>query len=270
MRRRARVPGAGRSKPDSRSMAWVESVSPSFRARHESEESEDVERALEALERLRDRLGRVVPRTPGDVEVVFHASEARLDLATPLLPLARRRDAPAARRYRAGAARGRRIDVLSPAALRARASGVPGSRMMLELTPAALYARLALAQLNPALARPWHGAAWAWLREGTGAWLGGQVGFARPAIARRLHEGPPPSFPPRRADALLLGGTVLDLVAAERGTPAVVELALAAPRGSARAAAGAAFPGRTLRHTDAAWRSHLARLAGRADQGRAT
>src|SRR3954451_20360257 len=76
-------------------MAWVESVSPSFRARHESEDRDEVERVIEDLERLRDRLGRVMPGTPGDVEIVFHATPVALDVASPLLPLARRLDAPA-------------------------------------------------------------------------------------------------------------------------------------------------------------------------------
>src|SRR3954453_6307495 len=122
-------------------MAWVESVSPSFRARHESEDRDEVERVIEDLERLRDRLGRIMPGPPGDVEIVFHATPVALDVASPLLPLARRLDAPAARRYRAGAARGSRIDVLSPRALADRASGSPGSRPMLDLVPSALYAR---------------------------------------------------------------------------------------------------------------------------------
>src|SRR3954454_7312399 len=69
-------------------MAWVESVSPSFRARHESEDRDEVERVIEDLERLRDRLGEALPRTPGDVEIIFHGTPVALDVAAPLLPLA--------------------------------------------------------------------------------------------------------------------------------------------------------------------------------------
>lgn len=247
-------------------MAWVESVSPSFRARHESGDRDEVERVIEELERLRDRLGTMLPRTPGDVEIIFHGTPVALDVAAPLLPLARRLDAAAARRYRAGAAKGARIDVLAPPALRRRASEAPGSQPMLDRLPAALYARLAVLALNRNLGRPWQARPWAWLLEGAAAWLGGQVRHARPAIGRRLREGPEPDFPPARADALLLGGTVFDLLEREAGAEAAVALALTPPAGPPRAAATAAFSGRTGPHTESAWRSHLVRLAGRPDE----
>ena len=246
-------------------MAWVESVSPSFRARHESEDREEVERVIEDLERLRDRLGRVLPEHAGRRRdrLPRHAGGARRGLAAP--PPARRLDAPAARRYRAGAARGRRIDVLSPRALAHRAAGSPGSQPMLDRVPPALYARLAVLAHNGGLTRPWHARPWAWLLEGAAAWLGGQVPEARPAIARRLREGPAPEFPPGRADALLLGGTVFDLLEREAGGEAAVALARTPPAGAPREVAAGAFPGRTGPHTEAAWRSHLVRLAGRPD-----
>ena len=44
---------------------------------------------------------------------------------------------------------------------------------------------------------------WAWLLEGGARWFAGQTEFARPAIARRLHEGGRPSFPPGLRDAAL-------------------------------------------------------------------
>src|SRR5438270_480709 len=82
----------------------------------------------------------------------------------------------------------------------------------------------------------------------------------RPAVARRLREGAPPAFPPARADALLLGGTVFDLLAREEGRRAAEALARGPhPDGPLRALE-AAFTGRALRHTERAWRSHLARL----------
>src|SRR3954447_20306850 len=166
-------------------MAWVESVSPSFRARHESEDRDEVERVIEDLERLRDRLAAILPRTPGDVEIIFHGTPVALDVAAPLLPRPRRPGRPAPpppRRAGAGAARGARIDVLAPRALRRRASEAPGSQPMLDRFPPALYARLAVLALNPKLGRLRHARPWAWLLEGAGAWLGGQVPHARPAI----------------------------------------------------------------------------------------
>ena len=56
------------------SMAWVETVTPSFRARHESADADDVARALDSLEATRARLEIVFPRTAADVTVVFHRS----------------------------------------------------------------------------------------------------------------------------------------------------------------------------------------------------
>lgn len=238
-------------------MPWVESVTPSFRARFDSADAEDVARALDTLERRRDALARLLPRTPADVEVVFHPSAAGLDLARPFLSFTRRRDAPAARRYRAGAASRGRIDVLAPRVLAERGSAVPGSREMLEALPGALYARLALTQQNPSLRRRLPGLGGpAWHLEGGAAWLGGQSPHARPAITRRLREGPPPAFPPRRADASLLGGSVFELLAREEGEAAALALALSRPGPEALRTA---FSGRLLAHTEAAWRSSLVR-----------
>jgi hypothetical protein len=102
---------------------------------------------------------------------------------------------------------------------------------------------------------------WAWLAEGAAQFFSGQVAHLRPAIARRLREGTPP-FPPSRRDAALLGGTVFDLLAREEGEPACVNLACRLHPGGPPAALEKAFGGRAPRHTEDAWRAHLARLAG--------
>jgi hypothetical protein len=249
-------------------MPWVESVSASFRARHELGDADDADRVLDSLERTRDRLARYFPRAGGDLTVVLHGSVLSLSLARPLLPVAWALTAPAARRYVAGWAGGAEVHVLSAAALDARASGVPGSREMLGLTAAALYARQVVADSNPDLPRrPARIAAqlrWAWLLEGAARWFAGQTEHARPAIARRLREGGRPRFPPGPRDAPLLGGTVIDLLVREEGEAAAARLALHLhPQGS-RAALTGAFPGRSFKHTEGAWRSHLARMAGTA------
>ncbi len=92
--------------------------------------------------------------------------------------------------------------------------------------------------------------------------MSGQGAYARPAIARRLREGQEPAFPPGPRDALLLGGTVLDLLAREEGDPAAIAFICSAGRGDPRAALVEAFHGRRLVHTEGTWRAHLARLAG--------
>ncbi len=119
-----------------------------------------------------------------------------------------------------------------------RASNVEGSLEMLMLAPVALLVKRVVAEANPAL-RPKLGPRMlarytraAWLIEGAGQFFSGQVEHARPAIARRLREGAEPDFPPGRADALLLGGSVYDMLAREEGDAATVALALGsnAPR----------------------------------------
>jgi hypothetical protein len=249
-------------------MAWVESVSPSFLARHDSRDADDADRVLRSLELTRDRLARIFPRTVSDLTVVLHDSTLGVSLTNPLLPLAWIATDPAARRYVAGWTGAGDIHVLTPAALSARASNVSGSREMLALVPAALYARRVIYENNHDLPRrltPGRLALelrWAWLLEGASRWFAGQTEHARPAIARRLHDGGRPSFPPGLRDAPLLGGTVIDLLAREEGEQRAVQLACRLhPQGS-RAALSKAFHGRALVHTEGAWRAHLARLAG--------
>jgi hypothetical protein len=252
-------------------MTWVESVSPSFRARHESADADDADRVLYSLERARERLERIFPRTIPELTVVLHSGMVGLSLTNPLLPVSWIAAAPAARRYVAGWVGGRELHVLSPAALKTRASNVPGSREMLNLSPAALYARRVIIENNlelrqARLLRPGLALRWAWLLEGGARWFAGQAEHARPAIARRLREGGRPSFPPGPRDAPLLGPTVIDLLALERGEQAVAQFVCRLHPHGANAALSKAFEGRSLTHTEGAWRSHLARLAGAAER----
>jgi hypothetical protein len=138
---------------------------------------------------------------------------------------------------------------------------------MLERAPAALYARRVIAENNHDLrdarspARIVSELQWAWLLEGGARWFAGQTEHARPAIARRLHEGQRPSFPPGLRDAALLGGTVIDLLAREQGERAAAQFVCSLHPQGPRAALSKAFGGRPFVHTEGAWRSHLARLA---------
>ena len=250
-------------------MPWVESSSASFRARHDEADAEDAARVLRGLEQLRGELAHVFPRTvDGELTVVMHSSTSSLSFANPLLPLGWLATAPAARRYVAGWAATEELHVLAPSALMQRASNVPGSREMLDRSAAALYARRVITENNRALgermtpARGIRELRWAWLLEGGARWFGGQTEHARPAIARRLHEGRRPSFPPGLRDAPLLGGTVIDLLAREQGTRAAAQFVCRLHPQGARPALAKAFDGRALVHTEGAWRSHLARLAG--------
>jgi hypothetical protein len=248
-------------------MSWVESVSASFTARHDSDAADDAHRVLQSLERRRDYLQVLFPRTPDDLTVVLHRGTAGLLFTNPLLPLTWLSTAPAARRYVVGWSGRRELHMLEPARLRARASNVLGSGEMLECSAACLYARQVIIASNRDLARVMPALRlrrqlrWAWLLEGGARWFGGQTEHARPAIARRLRESGRPSFPPGLRDAALLGGTVIDLLAREQGEAAAARfVSRLHPRGP-RAALTEAFGGRSVIHTDGAWRSHLARVA---------
>src|SRR5919112_2755517 len=228
-------------------MAWVESQSMSFSARHETRHADVAAELLQRLEEFRSELDGMFERTPWDVAVVIHPSPLELALAHPWLPVARMFAAPASRRYFAGwFARGE-IHVLAPEALAARASRVPGSREALARSPQHEYAHLALAENNPALPPPFSARTFrkylelAWVCEGAATWLSGQTRHLRPAIARRMREGKAPSFPPSAADAQLLGGTVFSLLARAAGSGACIELARVEHREQARQAIERAF-----------------------------
>lgn len=246
-------------------MAWVETSTPPFVARHDSEDEEGARQVLATLAGARGRIDPLLGVSLEEVTVVVHRSDAQLVLAQPVLPLVRRLTAPAARRYLAGWAGADELHVLSPDALARRASSVPGSREMLSLVPAALYARLAVGAANPRLPPPFTAGAmirywrWAWLVEGAAQWLGGQARHARPAIARRLREGGEPSFPPGVRDATLLGGSLLDLLAREEGREAVAAIVSHLHPDGPRAALEDAFGARALAHTERAWRAGLRR-----------
>ena len=247
-------------------MAWVDTASETFIARHDERDAEDVERVLAQLEFARTRLEERFDTRPGELEIVLHSSPAQLDAAQPWVPLARRLTAPAARRYVVGWAGPRELHMLAPRVLAHRASNVEGSLEMLMLSPSALLARRYVAAGHPPLPPPmspgrlarW--SRWAWLVEGAAQWLSGQTRHVRPAVARRLREGRAPSFPPSRADALLLGGSIYDLLAREQGDKACVTLARGPHPDGPIKALEIAFP-RAIRHTESAWRSHLGRLA---------
>src|SRR5919206_2566011 len=98
------------------------------------------------------------------------------------------------------------------------------------LSPLHEYAHLTIGANNPALPPPFNPGTfrrylrWAWLAEGAATQLSGQTPHLRAAVARRLHEGDAPSFPPSPRDAPLLGGTLLDMLEEERGSDALVAL----------------------------------------------
>lgn len=247
--------------------SWEETESPHFTARHDESDSDDVVGVLELLEGTRERLSRRFPEVPGMVNVVLHGTRAQLYAAQPELAMVVRLTNPAARRYIVGWPTGEGIHLLAPRHMEARASNVPGSREMALLAPAALYSQVVVGRNNAQLPPPFRPRStrrmlqWAWLWAGAGQYFGGQTVHARPAIARRLREGTEPSFPPAVKDAMLLGGSILDLLAQEQGEKAVVDLACQLPDGNPERALERAF-GQALVNVGGTWRTHLARMAG--------
>ena len=238
-------------------MAWLETASETFVARHDERDAEDAQRVLAQLEYARRQLERRLGVHTDELAVVLHPTTAQLDAAQPWLPLQRARTAAAARRYVVGTVTDQEIHVLAPRILAQRASNVEGSLELLMLMPSALLAKRLLAPQRPGrLRRKPHDTPWR--LEGAAQFYSGQTKHVRPAVALRTHERPAPSFPPGRRDALLLGGTVFDLLHREEGEEACLELARAPD--PARALERA-FHGRPLRQTEQAWRSHLNRLA---------
>src|SRR5436189_5860700 len=104
-------------------MAWVETESLSFLARHEVEDTDCAQRTLDALEDLRLRLEERFDDVPGGITVIIHPSPGWLAAAHPFLPAARVATAPAGRRYLAGWAMATALHVLNAECHHRRAAG---------------------------------------------------------------------------------------------------------------------------------------------------
>jgi hypothetical protein len=244
-------------------VAWAETPSLSFTARHEAGQADDALAVLESLETHRENLEELFPRVPGNVTVVLHDSWLQLAFAQPYLPLARRLAVPAARRYMAGWYGANEIHTLAPAGLRASAGG-PDSLGALLLTPQRAYTMLVVGVNNAQLPPPFRPRAFlpllrsAWLLEGAAQFFSGQVPLLRAAIAIRLREGRM-RFPPGIRDAPLAAGALFDVLARDRGVETCVRLARQ-PAREMTAALESAFD---LPASEIAsrWRSHLERLS---------
>ncbi len=242
-------------------MPWIETHSLSFAARHDSGDAAFAERILDRMEDLRLRLEDRFAAVPGDITIVVHTNPALLAMAHPFLPAARWSAAPAGRRYLAGWAMATELHVLNDPHMERRAAG-EDSREALRGTAERLYAQLVVASNNPALPPSWtprrfiRYLGWAWLVEGAAQYFSRQVGLYRAAVIRRLRESSRPAFPPSRRDAVILGGTIFDLLETERGTDACVDLALRLQPGGAGPTLESAFDA-GLGEIEDAWRGYL-------------
>ncbi len=100
------------------------------------------------------------------------------------------------------------------------------SQRALRGTAERLYVQVVLAANNRSLPPPWgprrfaRYLRWAWLIEGAGQYFAGQVPLFRAAVISRMREGKSPRFPPSARDAIILGGTVFDLLSDQVGQSA--------------------------------------------------
>src|SRR5215203_3440612 len=242
-------------------MSWIETESLSFTARHDSDDSAYAERTLDRLEHLRLRLEDRFERVPEEVTSVVHTNPLWLTAAHPFLPAARRAAAPAGRRHPAGWPMSTELHVLNDPHMERRAAG-DDSYEALRGTAERLYAQMVVAVNNTALPPSWtprrfaRYLRWAWLVEGGAQYFSRQVGLYRAATIRRLRESSRPSFPPSRRDAVILGGTIFDLLETERGPDACERLAQELLPGGPAPTLEAAFEAR-MGEIEEAWRASL-------------
>ena len=242
-------------------MAWIETDSLSFTARHDDADTACAQRVLDRLEDLRLRLEERFDEVPGDVTVVIHDNPAWLSAAHPLLPAVRWSAAPAGRRYLAGWPMLGEIHLLSDEWMERRAGGEDSAKALLG-TAERVYCQLVLAANNDRLPPMWTPRRfitylrWAWLYEGAAQYFSGQVSLYRPAVITRLREGERPKFPPSRRDAVILGGTVFDLLDRHRGPEACSLLAARTRKEGAESSLEMAFEAR-IGEIERGWRRHL-------------
>jgi hypothetical protein len=242
-------------------MTWIETDSLSFTARHDDADLACAHRVLDELEDLRLRLEDRFTEVPGNVAIVIHDNPAWLSAAHPLLPAVRWSAAPAARRYLAGWPMSGEIHTLNDSWMERRSAGEDSRRALLG-TAERMYCQIVLAANNEALPPMWTPRRfatylrWAWLVEGAAQYFTGQTSLFRAAVITRLREGERPSFPPGRRDALILGGTVFDLLDRHAGPEACVRMASRLHRQGPRGNLELAFESR-MREIERAWRIHL-------------
>src|SRR5215203_3321701 len=248
-------------------MTWIETDSLSFTARHDDADLACAHRVLDVLEDLRLRLEERFELAPGNVTVVLHDNPAWLSAAHPLLPAVRWSAAPAARRYLAGWPMDGEVHALNDSWMERRSAGEDSLRA-LRGTAERMYCQIVLAANNTALPPMWTPRRfltylrWAWLIEGAAQYFTGQIGLFRAAVITRLREGERPAFPPSRRDALILGGTVFDMLERHAGPDACAMLVARLRRQGGDGTLALAFDARP-REIEQAWREQLDEVAYR-------
>jgi hypothetical protein len=81
-------------------------------------------------------------------------------------------------------------------------------------------------------------------------------------VVRRMREGPPPSLPPSPRDAIILGGTIFDLLDRQAGPAACEQIVSRLRKDGAHGNLELAFDA-PVGVIDATWRHHLREVAPR-------
>ena len=243
-------------------MTWIETDSLSFTARHDDADLACAHRVLDALEELRLRLEDRFDQVPGNVTVILHDNPAWLSAwRTPCCP----RCAGPRRRRRGAIWRVGRWPERSTPSTTPGWNGARPERTRCgpcEAPPSGCTRRSCWRPTTRRCRRCGRPRRfltylrWAWLMEGAAQYFAGQTSFYRAAVITRLREGDRPAFPPSRRDALILGGTVFDLLDRHAGPDACVRMASRLHRQGPRGNLELAFEAR-MRDIEGAWRSHL-------------
>ena len=143
-----------------------------------------------------------------------------------------------------------------------RRSAGEDSLRALRGTAERMYCEIVLAANNPPLPPMWTPRRfvtylrWAWLIEGAAQYFTGQTALFRAAVITRLRGGERPAFPPSRRDALILGGTVFDMLDRHAGPDACARMVSRLHREGPRGNLELAFDAR-MREIERAWRMQL-------------
>lgn len=238
---------------------WTESTSNLFRVRFDDDARLEVEELVHVLETFAARLeahGLLLPPHP---TIVVHPTAMSLALAQPAYVAALGLTETHGRKYLASWASGSTLHLIAPGRLARGAESHISLRDAMERQPACGLAHLALGYANPGLSlqRALRRRAWFWLAWGAGQTLVGQVPMLASVIAVRRRERRGLSLTPPMRDAVILGGSIVELVLRERGLTALTHLLREPLPPSPEGWIGRALPGLGPTEREVRWRMLL-------------
>ncbi|MFT4034584.1 MAG: hypothetical protein QM679_03300 [Patulibacter sp.] len=222
----------------------------------------EVEELVHVLETVAARLDAHGLRLPPHPTIVVHPTALSLALAQPAYVAALALTETHGRRYLSSWASGSTLHLIAPGRLTRGAGGHVSLRDAMERAPACGLAHLALGHVNPGLTlqRALRRRDWFWLAWGAGQSLVGQVPMLASVIALRRKERRHLAVPPVMRDAVVLGGSLVELVRRERGLTALAHLLRDPLPPSPQGWIGRALPGLGATEREVRWRMLLDEL----------